>query len=568
MNIINSVIQIFNTVVMSIILLGLIFDAFFSLRNYRLLLVYIGFQALFQIFYYIFSEWFSNVYIKKSNYKIQQNIQLGIHNKYIKYDSIIFNNPENLNKYNWVNSNATNSIIELYESIINYIQNVIILILTGGIFIYFDPLFSLIISTSIIISFLCNIKQNKNYYKKGRELQDYSRYNDYIKRVFHLPLYRDDIKTSDIDLLLHNRFYDNHTKIIKQQSKANKRIFLVDIISTTNRFVLGNNLPYILLGLRALIYNLYTASELAVLVNVIIRFRSSLNSVISIYPQLKKNAMYLKDYYDFMDYEPEIKENKKGIPAKLSANSLVMENVSFSYDGEKNVLKNINLHIKAGEKIAIVGHNGAGKSTLIKLLLRLYLPQEGTIKLDNIKSDDYILKSYRNRFGVAFQNSVIYSASVGENVLMRPFNSNEEAEIVWQSLAKSGIQEAVVDRNLDLNAIMTKEFDENGIELSGGQNQKVALSRVFAKESGVIILDEPSSSLDPISEYEMYKNMLKLSEKRTFIIISHRLSITRDVDNIILLENGEIIEYGSHEQLIAKNGKYAEMWNIQAMQFA
>ena len=165
--------------------------------------------------------------------------------------------------------------------------------------------------------------------------------------------------------------------------------------------------------------------------------------------------MYLKDYYEFMDYEPEIKENENGIVANLKANSLNIENVSFSYDGENEILKNINLNIKAGEKIAIVGHNGAGKSTLIKLLLRLYLPQEGVIKLDGVPSEEYNLKSYRDRFGTAFQNSVIYSASVAENVLMKPSNYHDESDVIWQALEKSGVKEAIISVPSGLDAMMT-----------------------------------------------------------------------------------------------------------------
>ncbi len=565
-SVINCVIQVVNTLVFSILMIKLIFDAFFIHQSYVLVLIYVACQILAQIVYELYSGWYS-IYIEKSNYKIQEKIQLGIHEKYIKYDSIIFNRTEYYKKYNWVVENSVETIISVYDSIMNYVQAVIILILTGGIFILFDPIISVLVSCSVVIVFICDIKQNKNNYKKSKEVNDYSRYNNYIKRMFYLTEYREDMRLYDLDTVLLNSFEKNHRKIIKEQSTANKRILYTDIITNCFRYTLGGYLQYIIIGLKAILYNAYTVPELVTIINVTIKYKSSLSSLLSLFSQLKKNTLYLQDYYEYMEYEPEIKENEEGIIAEDRANAINIKNVSFSYDEKNKVLKNVNLSIKAGEKIAIVGYNGAGKSTLIKLILRLYLPQEGKIELDNVPADKYNLKSYRDRFGVAFQNSVIYAATVAENIMLQPLEDTKNDEMVTQAINKCGLASEINKYPEGIHTIMTKEFDENGIELSGGQKQKIALSRVFAKKSGVIILDEPSSALDPISEYEMYRNMLELSEGRTFIVISHRLSVTKDVDRIILLENGEIVESGSHQELINKGGKYAKMWNIQAKQY-
>jgi ATP-binding cassette subfamily B protein len=239
--------------------------------------------------------------------------------------------------------------------------------------------------------------------------------------------------------------------------------------------------------------------------------------------------------------------------------------------------------VRPHEKIALVGYNGAGKTTLIKLIMRLYDTNEGDIYYDNTNIKEYDVKAYRNRIGAVFQDYKIYAATLKENVVLDYCDQNagnssdihvqdirEGAvnEQVIEALKKSGFGERLTALKDGLNTPLSTEFDENGINLSGGESQKVAIARAFYENSSLIILDEPSSALDPISEYHLNKAMQKVAKNKSVIYISHRLSTTRDADRIYMLEAGSIIESGTHRELLELNGKYAEMWNAQAGRYS
>ena len=243
---------------------------------------------------------------------------------------------------------------------------------------------------------------------------------------------------------------------------------------------------------------------------------------------------------------------------------LQIKNVSFQYEEDgKKVLSDINMTIQPKEKIAIVGFNGAGKTTFTKLLLRLYEPSNGEILYDGRNIQEYGTDEYRNQFGVVFQDFQIYAGTVGQNILM-DYLTEDMREKTEEALNKMDLRSRSDDREFNIDTILTREFDEKGTILSGGENQKLAFARLMVKNYNIAILDEPSSALDPIAKYELNQNIMELAEGSTVIFISHRLSSTRMADKVYLFENGSIIEQGSHEELMQLGGKYAEMFNKQA----
>lgn len=243
-----------------------------------------------------------------------------------------------------------------------------------------------------------------------------------------------------------------------------------------------------------------------------------------------------------------------------------LKDVHFTYPGNAEpTINGVSMHIRQGEKIALVGYNGAGKSTLIKLLLRLYDPSCGAIEFAGKGITDYPLADYRERYGALFQDFEIIATSLGHNINMSdaPLNT----ELADEVLRKAAFWERFQALPAGYDTQLTKEFEDQSIGLSGGEAQKIALARVLYADSAVIILDEPSSALDPIAEYQLNKTVTELAEDKTVIIISHRLSTTRFVDKIYMLENGQIIEQGDHDALLVRKGKYAEMFAVQAEKY-
>lgn len=238
------------------------------------------------------------------------------------------------------------------------------------------------------------------------------------------------------------------------------------------------------------------------------------------------------------------------------------KNVSFKYPGSDTyVLKNFNAKIKIGRHIAVVGKNGSGKTTFIKLLCRLYDVTDGEITLNGINIKKYDLAEYTSLFSVVFQDYQLFSVPLGQNVTT---SLDYDREKLFDCLEKAGIKERVEELPRQENSVIFKDFDENGIELSGGETQKTALARALYKDAPFVILDEPTSALDPISEFEIYQRFNRFVGSKTAVYISHRLSSCRFCNEIYVFDSGKIVEKGSHEELIALNGKYSELWQAQA----
>lgn len=281
------------------------------------------------------------------------------------------------------------------------------------------------------------------------------------------------------------------------------------------------------------------------------------------YGLLKITPTFCKKYFDFLDIPDE--KYKGTIPTeKRDDNEYEFEfkHVWFKYpDSEEYTLKDINLKWRIGEKMALVGKNGCGKSTLVKLLCRLYDPTEGEITLNGIDIRKYKYEEYMELFSVVFQDSKLFSFSLAENVAA---DTEYDPERVTDCVIRAGLGDRLKTMENGIETCLYKDFDENGVEISGGEAQKLCLARAIYKGSPFIVLDEPTAALDPISEYDIYTKFNSIVGTRTAIYISHRLSSCRFCDDITVLDNGHIIERGSHEKLIAKGGIYTAMWAAQA----
>ena len=279
---------------------------------------------------------------------------------------------------------------------------------------------------------------------------------------------------------------------------------------------------------------------------------------------LSDKFLYIEDFLWLMNYKPNIEEMTHNIK-DFQFEKIQFKNVSFKYaNKEKKALNNVNLEIKKGEKVAIIGYNGAGKTTLTKLLLKLYNPEEGQIYINDLSYNNLTSLDIRTKCSIILQNFQVYCATVLENVLMREQKNDEDEKIVIEALKKVGLYNKIMSLPNGINTILTKEFSNEGVELSGGERQKLAIARVFASNAPLVVLDEPTSALDPFAEKEINDDIIKMGDKKTTIIISHRLSTIVNVDKIYVMKEGQIIESGTHNELMNNRNIYYEMFTAQA----
>ncbi|MGB7375062.1 MAG: ABC transporter ATP-binding protein [Rivularia sp. (in: cyanobacteria)] len=289
-------------------------------------------------------------------------------------------------------------------------------------------------------------------------------------------------------------------------------------------------------------------------------FASALTSIGGMY----EDNLYLSNLYEFLEEEVPTRYGRatKGTNPQ---DGIRFENVSFTYPGStKPALKDISLHLKPGEKLAIVGENGSGKTTLIKLLTRLYTPESGRILLDGLNLEEWNLDELRRRIGVIFQNFVRYQFTVGENIGVGDVEKLED-ETAWEVAAEKGMAQPFIERLPDGFTTQLGRWFKSGQELSGGQWQKIALSRAFMRNSAdILVLDEPTSAIDSQAEYEIFDRFRNLTKDKMVVLISHRFSTVRMADKIVVIEQGEVLETGTHEELLQANGRYATLFSLQA----
>ena len=324
----------------------------------------------------------------------------------------------------------------------------------------------------------------------------------------------------------------------------------------------------LLASFKTLVLKNMLLGDCFVVINSITNVAGNINYMGNVFLKLDENSLYAENLRKFLEYEVRIAEDENA-PAVSSFQKLELKNLTFSYENQKTpALADVSFSVNVGEKIAIVGHNGAGKTTLIKLLQRLYDPDGGEILVNGENIKTYRLSSYRALFGTVFQDYCLFATTVAENVMMRGNITEEDRATVKDALQKSGIYEKIEELPNGIDSTVTREFDKEGAMFSGGEAQKISIARLFAGGQEIVIMDEPTSALDPIAEQEMYRNMFEACEGKTVIFISHRLSSATMADRVYLFENGRIIEQGSHRELLALNGKYADMWHKQADTYA
>ncbi len=448
------------------------------------------------------------------------------------------------------------------------IAHIVSMAVAGTMIFTMNPVIMIFPVAGFIINIVTRFIITKLEYEYGLEKQRIGRKADYSKRVFYQPEYAKEIKLTGIEDALLEQYDEAIAEERKMALKYSLKILAPTLINWITVFTLCQFFAVpVYLAYLAIEKKSIQLGDVASLKNATNSIKSHLDQMNYALVDFQNVGQYAEKFRRFMEYEVNIEGCQGEMPVPEDDCTLELRNVSFKYkDSEKYVLKNVSMTIRRGEKIALVGENGAGKTTLIKLIMRLYDVTEGEILFGGVDIRKLNTKAYREKIGAVFQDFQIYGATLGENVKMDYVSENDSEDII-SALKKADFGGKLKTLEKGIETELTKEFSDEGTMLSGGESQKAAIARMFMRNMPVAILDEPSSALDPIAEYRLNKSMLQNAENQAVILISHRLSTTKDADRIILLENGSIAESGTHEKLLAGGGTYAKMWNVQAEKY-
>lgn len=502
---------------------------------------------------------------EKERPKVREKIKMLLYEKTKELDLACYDNPEYYNEMVLAISEVDKQIDRCELFLRNTASGITVFISTGIYFLIRDSFSIVFAAVSFAMAFAFNQLYNKSSFQIRMERNPHERKWEYVKRVFYLNDYAKEIRLNpEIPDILSRTFEQANDEVYRVEKQyAGRRLFLGVMRRYVSNAFFSDVLYITYLVFQAAVRGALSFSGVAILYNSFGRLKRGMSIFTDVYPFACESSLYIQKIRDFLSYEPQI-QSAEGIEPAIGAREMELDGVSFAYNKENDeLLRDISLHIRPGEKIALVGYNGAGKTTLVKLLMRLYDVDEGKILADGTDIRSYDVQKYRDSIGTVFQDFQIFAGSIRENVLLDVADGCEEGKI-RDSLTDSGLMERVDGMEKGLDTPLTTEFMEDGVNLSGGESQKLAIARVFYRKAGLMILDEPSSALDPIAEYQLNHAMLSATKDKTVIFISHRLSTTRLADRIIMLEQGRIAEQGSHEQLLERNGKYAQMWRVQA----
>lgn len=532
-------------------------------------LLYIGLILLINIIQIIPDGFFIYGWQYKYKPRLYRALKEQMFKKASEIDLYCYDDPAYYNDFVLSVSQSEAAIDRFLELLNMAMQAITVLFTTGIFYLMTDPIGIAFVFVSFIMRFVVSKKLNKVNYDNRIAINPHMRKRDYVSRVFYLKDFAKELRLHpNAGTQLEQEFAEANDNIISEHKKVStKRVWFQFLKDYGVGDFLIDGLYITYLVYKAAVLHSVTYSDAVILFNRTGSLRGSMSRFADLGPKAHENSMFVDKIRSFLSYEPRLK-NDEGDDVPQGNGELKLEHVSFKYsETGRTVLDDISLTVKPGEHIAIVGYNGAGKTTLIKLLMRLYDPTSGSISYHDKNVKTLCPREYHKRIGVVFQDFQMFGANLAENVVMDNMTKSEQEEKAPQitnALQAAGFAEKLSRLPDGLFTQVTTEFDKTGVDFSGGESQKVAISRAFYKNADILIMDEPSSALDPIAEYELNKAMETAAKGKTVFYISHRLSTTRDADRIIMLERGRIIEEGTHKELLARNGKYAEMWNAQA----
>lgn len=547
----------------NVVLLKYIIDVASEGEGYYRVAIALALFVVFVVVTNLLTTLFYEISMPKQKQKLYFAVYKTIYEKAAKMDYEAYDNPEYYNDLVLAMNSMNERAYAVLSNTQDILTNIIGVLTIGTVIVSIDPISLLFVIVCVAIMTPIGRLIAKVNVERTEAMTPLDRKNLYFSRVFYLQDYAKELRLSNAGKMVERRYNQNILDRIKTISpylaKQWKLYFCQESLPMTLLIYLGITL---LMGYKAIVTKEVTMGDFAATFNGAASISTSVFALTSHFAiDMRENGLYVEKFRRFMNAKEKM---ISGTKTTVFVNPPVIKfrNVSFKYPGtEKYVLKNINIEISPYKKIAFVGYNGAGKTTLTNLLLRLYDVTEGEITINGVNIKEWDIKSYHKNFAAVFQDFSLFGATLGENVSMDDCPEKERVE--------KAVKAADFDRELPngTDSILLREFDDDGVSLSGGEAQKIAIARAFYKDCPFAILDEPSANLDPVAEYALNQSMSKAANDKTVLFISHRLSTTVMADEIYMLEKGEIIEHGSHEELMAIDGKYAYMFKLQAEKY-
>lgn len=562
----------FYHILTSIVFIKYLFDAIERRVDFTELLLVIALTAAYIMAFECFNKWMLLVYRPKANLALHEGMQSELYKKARSLDQACYDDPEFYNDFVWAVRESDNRTVRMMVDLSIFINRIITTVAILSVLVTIDWIVALGVVASTSLSFLIKLNLNKINYEKSEALNPITRKLSYVERVFYLTDHAKELRQGEIAALMKQKYADAIEEEVACIKKFAPKLFWSGLLHTLVTDTLFDTCATGYLIIRYALDPALTLGGFSASINATWKLYWQINEITDYLTKFNEHSLYVDKFRRFIEYEPQI---KGGIEQPGALHSLTLKNVSFAYPfGTKEgaepayALKNVSLTVKRGEKIAIVGYNGAGKTTLTKLIMRLYDATDGEILYNGKNIRDYDIPAYRAHIGVVFQDFKIFAATIAENVLGGEFDGSEETEeTVLRALHAATFDDKLARLPDGILTPLTREFDSTGTVLSGGEAQKVAIARTFARPYDLIIMDEPSSALDPIAEYELNHSIVNGTADKAVIFISHRLSTTRMADRIYMFDGGTLVEVGSHDELMAMRGKYAAMYAVQAQKY-